>query len=164
MDQIEKIQDELSAKYDFLSEEWYRIRHAIATGALRYIAPAFRVGGRRIYDRASLDLALADRKFGDDLPKARAHRGDPTTTLPVHLAPPVPQPGVLPFERAYALAHQENATLARLNKPAPQKTLSKPKGRWGWAYVLTPEGFERLGGILLDDENKRGSSTKGGER
>lgn len=152
---------ELREKYDHASEEWFRVRSAIKSGAIRYIAPAFRVGGRRVYERNALDRELALRKFGDDVARARKHRDPPCTTLPAHLAPPVPQPGVLPFERAWVVGWAEHKALARLASPLCKQESAKPaasSGEWVWVYAFDDGEFRPLGGAQLNPRVKR---TKG---
>ena len=141
----------LREKYDHASEEWFRVRRAIKTGALRHIPPTFRVGGRRIYCRAELDRELSLRKFGEDIAKARAHRVCDSPLVARHLSPIEATPPPLGFDRAYALAWQEHRALARINRPTPKKKLSltaSPPLQWALNYEIDEDGeFNLTGGM-----------------
>lgn len=154
----------LAAKYDMTYEAWWRVEQAIATGAITQIPPTFQIGRKRVYERHALDLTLAEQKFRDNLAAARKHRGDPTTTLPPHLAPPVPQPGVLPFDRAFELAHAEHRALARLNTPPKRKRPeAAPPLQWALSFEIDEDGEFRLTGGMARAERKNGQDA-GDER
>lgn len=142
---------ELRKKYDYLSESWFRVERAIATGELRYVPPTFRVGGRRIYDRDALDRELAFRKFGDDIAKARAHRVCDSPLVARHLSPVEATPPPLGFDRAYQLAWAEHKALARINRTPPKKKLSRtasPPLQWVRTYEIDEDGEFDLTGSM----------------
>lgn len=114
----------LAAKYDMTYEARWRVEQAIASGAIADIQPAFTVGHRRIYERRALDRALALRKFGNDVARARKHRvtgGFPTA--PLHEAPVAARMPPVPMPHAYEMAWAENRARDRINRPTPKKKL-----------------------------------------